>query len=144
MKGEGCWLYGKLKTGDVISVFELPEGQIAKKSKDKEFLKFRCEFFVGASKEVRKEGENFKVQTELEKFNRYRDVSSKSREGSMMASESAAPRAVQRLREKARERPRERLKEQRKEQPKGKEKEKEKEARPAPIARAATPAPGTK
>ena len=83
MKGDGCWLYGKLKSGDVISVFELPEGTTARRPRDKDYLRFKCEFFFGGSREVRREGERFFVQTEKAKFNRYRE--SKSVEGSMIS-----------------------------------------------------------
>ena len=92
MKGKDCWLYGRLKTGDIISVFELPEGQLAKNEKEKEFLRFRCEFFVGASKEVRKEGEKFVVEQEKDKYNQ--SVARKSRESSTASeAEASKPRA---------------------------------------------------
>lgn len=87
MRGKDCWLYGRLKTGDIVSVFELVEGAVAKDEREKEFLRFRCEFFVGASKEVRKDGEKFVVETEKEKYNQF--VAKKSRESSA-ASEAEA------------------------------------------------------
>lgn len=87
MTGKDCWLYGRLKTGDIVSVFELVEGSIAKDEREKEFLRFRCEFFVGASKEVRKDGDKFAVETEKEKYNQF--VARQSRESSL-ASEAAA------------------------------------------------------
>ena len=69
--GKDCWLYGRLKTGDIISIFELVEGSVAKDEREKEFLRFRCEFFVGASKENRKDGDTFVVETEKEKYNQF-------------------------------------------------------------------------
>jgi len=64
MKGRDCWLFGRLRTGDIVSVVELPEGQIAQNASDREVLQFRCEFFIGKSKSVRKEGEAFVVEME--------------------------------------------------------------------------------
>ncbi|KAK4690123.1 hypothetical protein P7C71_g6601, partial [Lecanoromycetidae sp. Uapishka_2] len=80
MRGVNCWLYGELKSGDVISVFELSEGRKAEVPEDNEFLKFRCEFYVGASRDARKEGNPFKVLKEEEKYNQM--VARKSRESS--------------------------------------------------------------
>lgn len=65
--GEGCWNFGRLYTGDVITVFgpaeeEEPEG------KAEEFLRFRCEFFVGASAKLRDENNPFVVEKEEEKY----------------------------------------------------------------------------
>ena len=56
--------FGRLRTGDIITIFEFPEGQTPKTDKDKEFLRFRAEFFIGLSKEVRKPGEPFIVETD--------------------------------------------------------------------------------
>lgn len=61
MRGKDCWLYGKLHTGDIISIFEAPEGREPKNEAEKMFLKFRCEFFVGASKAPRSEDDPFVV-----------------------------------------------------------------------------------
>jgi len=69
MRGKGCWLYGELRTGDIVSIFELPEESKVMKPEDNEFLRFRCEFYVGASREARKEGHPFKVEKEEEKYN---------------------------------------------------------------------------
>ena len=52
------WYYGKLMTGDIISVFE----------RGTEYLKFKCEFYHGISKEVRPAGETFIIEKETEKF----------------------------------------------------------------------------
>lgn len=68
MKGKDCWLYGELRSGDVVSIFELAEGAKAVEPRDKEFLRFKCEFYVGASRENRKEGDQFTVHKEAEKF----------------------------------------------------------------------------
>lgn len=70
-KGRDCWLFGKLRTGDVVSVVELPEGQVPTNDHDREHLHFRCEFFIGASKTVRKDGEPFVVEQEDEKYMRH-------------------------------------------------------------------------
>ncbi|KAG8530768.1 uncharacterized protein KY384_004125 [Bacidia gigantensis] len=96
MKGNGCWLWGKLKTGDVIEVFGPTEGQDFSKAepKQKDYLRFHCEFFVGMSKELRKADEPFKVLKEEKKFKehegrRSREGSAaKSREGSVAAGNS--------------------------------------------------------
>ena len=70
-KGEGCWNYGRLHTGDVITIFgptegegEQPEGKAAA-----EFLKFRCEFSLGLSAQQRPADQpRFVVEKEEEKF----------------------------------------------------------------------------
>lgn len=64
MRGQNCWLFGKLRTGDVVTVFEPVEGRAPKMEGEKQFLKFRCEFFVGASKLPRNENEPFVVLRE--------------------------------------------------------------------------------
>ena len=56
--------FGRLRTGDIITIFEFAEGHTPKTDKDKEFLRFRAEFFIGLSKEVRKPGEPFVVETD--------------------------------------------------------------------------------
>ena len=73
MRGEGCWQYGELRSGDIVTVFELPEGMTAKKPKDSEFLRFRCEFYIGASRQSRKEGHPFKVLKEKTKFQQHEE-----------------------------------------------------------------------
>ena len=90
MMGQGCWLYGKLKTNDIISVFELPEGQAPKNEKEKEYLRLRCEFFVGASREPRAEGENFVVEKEEEKFFEKKMPERRSRAGTPTSQASLA------------------------------------------------------
>ena len=96
-KGEGEWVFGRLRTGDIICVFgaeeesepksgkgkrkgskasekgetETMEGAAVKeknKEKEKECLKFRVEIFVGKGKEKRKEGERFAIEKEVEKW----------------------------------------------------------------------------
>ena len=84
MQGKDCWLYGKLRTGDIISVFERPEGTIVKTDRDRECLRYRCEFFIGASKTFRKDGENFVVEQEREAFMEHQ--AKKSAQASMSAS----------------------------------------------------------
>lgn len=64
-KGKDCWNYGRLHTGDIITVFGPDEGD-EPKGKLAEFLKFRCEFFVGPSATPRTEP--FVVEQEHEKF----------------------------------------------------------------------------
>ena len=59
-KGDG-WLYGILRQGDIITIFENPTA----------FLKFRCEFYFGLSREPRADGEKFVVEKEVEKFQAY-------------------------------------------------------------------------
>lgn len=67
MKGQGEYLWGRLRTGDEITVVQSKID--AKTAKEKEYLRFRCEFFVGLSKNVRKPGEKpFTVEVEKEKF----------------------------------------------------------------------------
>ena len=64
-RGTGCWEFGRLHTGDVITVFgpeDESEGQAA------EFLKFRCDFFMGASAKVRDANTPFVVEREEEKY----------------------------------------------------------------------------
>ena len=56
-EGDG-WLYGRLFTGDIITVYEYHG----------EFLKFKCEFFWGASKEPRPSGQLFTVEKQTDKF----------------------------------------------------------------------------
>lgn len=67
-KGHNCWHYGRLHTGDIITVFGPPEGE-AKLGKEAEFLKFRCEFYTGPSAKERELGSPpFVVEKEVEKF----------------------------------------------------------------------------
>ena len=102
MKGNGCWLYGKLKTGDVITVFEPPEGidMTSKSNKQKEFLKFRCEFFVGGSKEQRSPEDPFVVEKEEEKYKQYEvrksreSTAAKSSQGSEPLPATDAPTQI--------------------------------------------------
>ena len=82
-KGENCWLFGRLKTGDVISAIELPEGKMPKTDHEREYIRYHCEFFIGASKEVRKENEPFTVEQEDDKYQKY--YARKMREGSVVA-----------------------------------------------------------
>ena len=81
--GKGRKYFGRLRTGDIITIFEFAEGQTPKSDKDKEFLRFRAEFFIGLSKEVRKPGEPFVVETD--DANIRQDLGKKSAEGSVAA-----------------------------------------------------------
>ena len=66
-KGQGEYLWGRLRTGDEITVVQTKID--AKTAKEKEYLRFRCEFFVGLSKNIRKAGEKpFVVEVEKDKF----------------------------------------------------------------------------
>ena len=66
-KGKGEYLWGRLRTGDKIAVVEPSTG--ATSARDKEYLRFCCEFFIGLSKKVRKPGEKaFVVEVEKDKF----------------------------------------------------------------------------
>jgi len=87
-KGNGHWNFGKLHTGDIITIFPA----IGKEGKEAEFLKFKCEFLVGASKEPRKEGNVFKVEKEEEKF--LQMVARKSRESSEAATSTTSNAAA--------------------------------------------------
>lgn len=67
-KGKNCWHYGRLHTGDIITVFGPSDGEL-KAGKEAEFLKFRCEFFKGPSAKERELGSPlFVVEKEVEKF----------------------------------------------------------------------------
>lgn len=59
-KGKDCWNYGRLHTGDVITIFGPEEGKAG------DFLKFRCEFFWGPSTKPREVP--FFIEKEYEKF----------------------------------------------------------------------------
>ena len=66
-KGKEEYLWGRLRTGDEITVVEPKIG--ATSARDKEYLRFRCEFFVGISKNIRKPGDKaFVVEVEKDKF----------------------------------------------------------------------------
>ena len=94
MQGTGCWNYGKLRTGDIITVFEPPEGVSGSKQKEKSFLKFECEFFIGKSKERRAANEPFVVEKEEVRFREAE--AKKSREGSFnQCTEGAAEGVAQ-------------------------------------------------
>lgn len=86
--------YGKLYTGDIITIFEpKATAQPASQGRAAESLKFECEFFAGLSKARRPEGHAFTVETEVA---RYQETQARrSREASMLASTegstSAAP-----------------------------------------------------
>lgn len=67
-KGGGCWNYGRLHTGDVITIFGPPEGEQGE-GKSAEYLKFRCEFSIGLSAQPRAADQpRFVVEKEEEKY----------------------------------------------------------------------------
>lgn len=67
-KGEGCWNYGRLHTGDVITIFGPHEGEKVE-GKAAEYLKFRCDFSIGLSAQPRAQDQpRFVVEKEEEKF----------------------------------------------------------------------------
>lgn len=83
-KGEGCWNYGRLHTGDVITIFGPPEGEQAE-GKAAEYLKFRCDFSLGLSAQPRPADQpRFVVEKEEEKYmqNQMRRSLSAASEGS--------------------------------------------------------------
>jgi len=80
---EDAALFGKLYTGDIITIFD----------KDKEFLKFKCEFFHGRSMGPRPKDESpFLIEKETERFMRvnYRASTTVSSAAAPGASNSAA------------------------------------------------------
>lgn len=86
-KGKGEYLWGRLRTGDEITVVEPKIA--ATSAKDKEYLRFRCEFFVGISKNIRKPGESaFVVEVEKEKFKVAEDRKSRESTAALGASKN--------------------------------------------------------
>ena len=69
-KGDGCWNYGRLHTGDVITIFGPTEGESEQaEGKAAEYLKFRCEFSLGLSAKPRPADQpRFVVEKEEEKY----------------------------------------------------------------------------
>ena len=63
-RGADCWQFGRLYTGDVITVFD--DQADGKPSTD--FLKFECSFNIGISKAKRPEGEPFVVEQERDHY----------------------------------------------------------------------------
>lgn len=83
-KGKGEYLWGRLRTGDEITVVEPKIG--AKTAREKEYLRFRCEFFVGLSKNIRKQGEKaFVVEVEKDKFKVAEDRKSRESSAALVA-----------------------------------------------------------
>lgn len=81
-RGKDCIAYGKIYTGDIITIFgpKYPGAQ----GKAAEYLKFECEFFVGNSKKKRKPGSPFKIRYETEHYQA--EQARLSRESSALAS----------------------------------------------------------
>lgn len=65
-RGKDCWKYGKLYTGDIVTVFG-PKHAGAQ-GRGGEYLKFECEFFAGLSKPRRPQGHAFTVEKETKHF----------------------------------------------------------------------------
>lgn len=63
-KGADCWQYGKLYTGDIITIFDDP----AEGHSGADFFKLECAFNVGVSKNKRPQNEPFVVEQEREKY----------------------------------------------------------------------------
>ena len=81
-RGKNRWHFGRLHTGDVITIFGPEEGEMAE-GKEREFLKFQCEFFAGPSATPREEP--FMVEKD-KKENKKRPIS----KGSEMESKPTA------------------------------------------------------
>ena len=62
--GADCWQFGRLYTGDIISVFD----DVADRHSTSEFLKFECFFNIGVSKNRRPANEPFELDQEREKY----------------------------------------------------------------------------
>ena len=87
-KGQDEYLWGRLRTGDEITVVEPMTG--ATSAREKEFLCFRCEFFVGLSKSIRKPGEKpFIVEVEKDKFKVAEERKSRESTAALGASEGS-------------------------------------------------------
>lgn len=52
-KSPHSWAYGKLRTGDIITVVEPDPNRVPTSESETKALRFRCEFFTGASKNPR-------------------------------------------------------------------------------------------
>ena len=72
-RGADCWQFGKLHTGDVITVFD--DQADGKPSTD--FFKLECSFNIGVSKAKRPEGEPFVVEQERDHYQEFYGESSK-------------------------------------------------------------------
>ena len=99
-KGKGEYLWGRLRTGDEITVVEPKIG--ATSAREKEYLCFRCEFFIGLSKNIRKPGEKaFVVEVEKDKFKVAEDR--KSRESTVALAVSKSGEGSSKAKGKGRE-----------------------------------------
>ena len=86
-KGKGEYLWGRLRTGDEITVVEPKPGAIS--PREKEHLIFRCEFFLGLSKNVRKPGDKpFAVEIEQDKFKMAEDRKSRESTASLLSADA--------------------------------------------------------
>ncbi|KAI4241599.1 MAG: hypothetical protein LQ352_007410 [Teloschistes flavicans] len=88
-RGTDCYLYGKLHTGDIITIFEPLSSAKPLTGKASEYLRFQVEVTIGRSKEARKEGEPFVVIEDKEMFEKKNPTPvgtpNRSREGSVVA-----------------------------------------------------------
>lgn len=100
-RGTDCYMYGKIHTGDIITVFE-PQAGAKLTGKASESLKFKVEIKIGKSKVPRKEGQLFKVEVEKEHFEKAKRESRESSvksgyggsEASMTSPSKGAPQAI--------------------------------------------------
>lgn len=93
-KGQGEYLWGRLRTGDVITIVEPALG--ATSARSKEYLRFRCEFFIGLSKNVRKPGEKkFVVEVEKDKFKVAEERKSRESTAALGASKGSGASSVE-------------------------------------------------
>lgn len=71
-KNSFAWDYGKLRTGDIITVVEPDPGRVPMNESETKSLSFRCEFYTGASKDPRPAdgSEPFEVCDERAEFSK--------------------------------------------------------------------------
>ncbi|KAL8737916.1 MAG: hypothetical protein Q9181_001221 [Wetmoreana brouardii] len=82
-RGTDCYMYGKLFTGDVITVFEPQPGNKALMGKESEELRLKVDIKAGKSREKRKDGVAFEVIVDKERFEKEGAKMGESREGSV-------------------------------------------------------------
>ncbi|KAL8949445.1 MAG: hypothetical protein Q9222_004451 [Ikaeria aurantiellina] len=79
-RGKDCFQYGKLHTGDVVTVFEPAPGKKLR-GKEAEALRFKVEVKIGKSRRARKEEEIFTVIKDEKMFQKVGGKSGKEGEG---------------------------------------------------------------
>ena len=74
-KAKRAWNYGKLRTGDIITVVEPDPDREPNHESETKSLSFRCEFFTGASKDPRPAdgSESFEVEFEIDEYDKNQD-----------------------------------------------------------------------